>query len=78
MTIREQVTETLKNLSESELHEIAEYVSFLKFRSRFQKKPPINEETLATLYKEFANEDRQLAEGGMQDYSEDLIVEDTK
>ena len=78
MTIREQVTKTLDNLSESELQQVAEYVSFLKFRSRFQEKPPIDEETLASLFKEFAAEDRQLAEGGMQDYSKDLLVEDTK
>ena len=78
MTLRDQVTKTLDHLSESELQQIAEYVSFLKFRSRFQKKPPIDEETVAALYKEFAAEDRQLAAEGMEDYSKDILVEDTK
>ena len=78
MTIREQVTKTLDNLSESELHQVVEYLSFLKFRSRFQRKPSIEEEKLTSLYKEFAEEDRQLAEEGMEDYTKDLEGEDTK
>lgn len=78
MTIKEQVTKTISGLSESELHQVAEYLSFLKFRSRRQSKPTIEEEKLASLYNEFADEDRQMAEEGIEDYNQGLLAEDSK
>lgn len=78
MTIREQVTKTIDSLSESELRQVAEYLSFLRFRSRFQKKTSIDEKRLAQLYAEFSNEDRELAEEGIEDYNKDLLAEDQK
>ena len=69
MTIKEQVTKNIESLSESELHLVAEYLTFLKFRSRFQRKPSIDEDKLAALYAEFAHEDHQLAEEGMEEYT---------
>ena len=78
MNIREQVTRTIESLSESELRQVAEYLSFLKFRSRVQRKTSIDEKRLAQLYAEFSNEDRELAEEGIEDYNEDLLAEDKK
>jgi len=78
MTIKEQVTQTIEFLNESELQEVAEYLSFLKFRARLQTKSTIDTKKLATLYSEFADEDRQMAEEGMADYGADLIAEDEK
>jgi hypothetical protein len=38
----------------------------------------LDEEQLAALYSEFADEDRNLAEEGMADYAEDLVEEDVR
>ena len=67
---------TINSLSESELHQVAEYLSFLKFRSRSRKKVFIDERKLAELYAEFSDEDRQLAEEGIDDYNNHLLAED--
>ena len=77
MSTKEQVLEELETLSEAELKEVAEYLAFLKYRSR--SKPEIADESqLAVLYAEFAEEDRELAEEGMADYAEGLRAEDNK
>lgn len=75
MSVKEQVVEELKTLSEAEIKEVAEYVAFLKFRSR-NTSPTLDEGQLAALYAEFADEDRKLAEEGMTEYVEGLTKED--
>jgi hypothetical protein len=77
MSVKEQVTRELDNLSEAELKQVAEYVAFLKFRARVTGMPTPNEAQLAALYSEFADEDRRLAEEGMSDYAKGLAKEDT-
>jgi hypothetical protein len=75
MSTKEQVLEEIETLSEAELKEVADYLAFLKQRS--QNIPSaVDESRLATLYAEFAEEDRNLAEEGMSDYAEDLMKED--
>lgn len=76
MSIAEQVVEELKSLSEAELEQVAAYLAFLKFRAR-HKTAALDETQLASLYAEFADEDRSLAEGGMGDYAEGLLQEDS-
>ena len=78
MTIKEQVTKTIDNLSESDLHHVAEYISFLKFKSRIKIKPSIDVQKLDDLYTEFSDSDRKLAEEGIEEYAKDLLTEDTK
>ena len=75
MSVKEQVVEQLKTLSEAQIKEVAEYVAFLKFRTRTAS-PPLAEAQLAALYAEFADEDRDLAEAGMREYVEGLARED--
>jgi hypothetical protein len=75
MSTKEQVLEELETLSEAEIKEVAEYLAFLKFRSRIKSRA-IDESQLAALYAEFADEDRDLAEEGMDDYAEGLTRED--
>lgn len=78
MSIKQQVTRELDNLTEVELQQLAEYLAFVKFRSRLYPTAPLNASQLATLYAECAEEDRSLAEAGMADYGRSLLREDTK
>ncbi len=74
MSLKEFVAHEVETLGENELHAVAEYVSFLKFRSRTS----IDESRLASLYGEFEQDDRELAEAGMNDYRLALSQEDTQ
>jgi len=77
-TIKEQITQELDSLSEADLGQIAEYLAFLKFRSRVKSMPSLDETKLAALYAEFGDEDRGLAEQGMSDYAQSLAEEDAR
>lgn len=78
MTLREQVTKTIGSLTESQLHEVARYLSFLKFHSRYQSKASLDENKLEALYGEFSDNDRQLAEEDLKVYNKNLSAEDSK
>jgi hypothetical protein len=75
MSTKEHVLEEIEALSEAEIQEVAEYLAFLKYRSRV-KTQDVDEARLAALYAEFAEEDRSLAEEGMTGYAEGLAKED--
>ena len=75
MTVREHLVREIGRFDEKQLYEIEEYVAFLKFRSRFMS-PSFNEEQMAQLYGEFAEEDRNLAEEGITDCINSLTRED--
>ena len=72
MSLKEFVAHEVETLGETELQSVAEYISFLKFRSR----TALDETRLASLYSEFEQEDRELAEAGMNDYAPSLSQED--
>ena len=72
MSLKEFVAHEVETLQESELKAVAEYVSFLKFRSRTS----LGEARLSALYAEFEQEDRELAEAGLGDYASALSRED--
>ncbi len=79
LSIKDQVVQILDDLSEIELKQVIEYVSFLKFRLRIKAispAPDISE--MAKLYAEFAEEERQLAEEGMEEYTASLVKEEKK
>jgi hypothetical protein len=72
MSLKTFVAHEVETLGENELQAVADYVSFLKFRSRTS----CDEARLASLYGEFEQEDRELAEAGMNDYADALSKED--
>ena len=72
MSLKEFVAHEVETLHETELQAVADYVSFLKFRSRTS----LSDERLAALYSEFEPEDRELAEAGIEDYARGLSRED--
>ena len=62
-------------MDEGGLREVADFVAFLQFRRR-RATPEWDEEKMAALYAEFAEEDRALAEAGMADYAAGLVREE--
>jgi hypothetical protein len=77
MSIKSQLVQELDNLSEEELGQLAEYMIFLKFRSKIKPVEKIEDSVLAEMYAEFAEEDKELAELGMPDYARGLEKEDS-
>jgi len=76
MSIKEHVLQRLDTLSETELAQVAEFVAFLKFRARFQPMPALTDTQLGTLYAACAEDDRALAEEGLEEYVRGLCQED--
>jgi hypothetical protein len=74
-SIRAHVLHALASLTDEELQQVAEYISFVRFRHRGAV-PKLGDEQLAALYAEFAEEDRLLAEAGMDEYHDRLRAED--
>lgn len=76
LKLKEKIDREIETLDEEQLREVANFISFLKFSSRLNHQTHLNLERVANLYKEFAEEDRKLAEAGMDDYAELLQAED--
>ena len=76
MSVKEHIIQGLDTLSEAELVQVAEFVAFLKFRTRFQPPSALDEAQLAKLYAAFAEEDQALAEEGLAEYVHGLCQED--
>jgi hypothetical protein len=55
--------------------QVADFIAFLKFRER-RRRAILDPIQLAALFTEFADEDRTLAEAGMNDYAAMLDRED--
>ena len=75
MNTKEQINQQFKQLNEERLKQVANFIAFLKFREKLIKLN-LNTEKLAQLYQEFAEEDRQLAEEGINEYANLLTQED--
>ncbi|MEM7757426.1 MAG: hypothetical protein AAF298_04750 [Cyanobacteria bacterium P01_A01_bin.40] len=73
----EHLTKQIKELNDKQLKQVSEFIDFLKFKDRFANLKIDDTET-AQLYQEFAEEDRQLAELGMDEYAEALSAEDSQ
>ncbi|MGL6139355.1 MAG: hypothetical protein ACRC2M_18820 [Planktothrix sp.] len=70
------IQQELEKLDREQLKQVFEFIAFLKFRARLVNIPAIDETNLAALYSEFGEEDRQLAELGISEYTELLKHED--
>jgi hypothetical protein len=75
MNTKEQINQQLNHLNEEQLNQVADFITFIKFKEKLVK-PMIDVDNLAQLYQEFAEEDRQLAEVGINEYANFLIQED--
>jgi hypothetical protein len=72
---KEKLKQEIDQFNEEQLKQIAEFIEFMKFRSRWHQKV-VDLEQFSSLYQEFAQEDRELAEVGIADYIEQLQKED--
>ena len=75
MNTKEQINQQFKQLNEEQLKQVANFIAFLKFREKLIKLN-LNTEKLAQLYQEFAEEDRQVAEEGINEYADLLTQEE--
>ncbi|MEH2146317.1 hypothetical protein [Nostoc sp.] len=64
-------------MNEEQLKQVSDFIAFLKLRSR-NISWQIDKNQMAALYSEFAQEDCQLAEAGLDEYAELLRQEDLK
>lgn len=72
---KETLKQEIDHLNDQQLQQLADFITSLKFQSKLsQLKPDLNQ--IAHLYQEFAKEDRELAEIGMNEYSQFLENED--
>ena len=72
---RENIKQEIQRLDDDQLEEIGRFIEFLKWKSQCATKS--NQlKSFANLYQKFAQEDRELAEVGMTDYSQQLEEED--
>ncbi len=77
VALKDVITQELETLNEEQLREIADFIAFLKFRTRFARLQT-DESQIAAPYSEFAEDDRELAEEGIDEYAELLRQEDLK
>ncbi|MHC5614750.1 MAG: hypothetical protein ACYTXA_28145 [Nostoc sp.] len=77
IALKEFLSHELDKLNEEQLKQVSDFIAFLKFRSR-NVSWQIDKNQMAALYSQFAQEDRQLAEAGLDEYAELLTQEDLK
>lgn len=77
LPLKELLRQEIENLNEEQLKQLSDFIAFLKFTSR-NASWQIDKNQIAAIYSEFAEEDRQLAEEGLDEYTELLRQEDVK
>ncbi|ESA32345.1 hypothetical protein N836_27530 [Leptolyngbya sp. Heron Island J] len=71
----ESLKQDIEKLTDDQLQRVAEFIAFLRFQEK-RRRIELNPALLAPLTNEFAQEDRALAESGMDDYGDMLAQED--
>jgi ribosomal 50S subunit-associated protein YjgA (DUF615 family) len=72
----EALKQDLDRLNYQHLQQVADFIAFLKFRDRLHSRIVLDSTHMAELFSEFAEEDRTLAEEGMNNYAVMLHQED--
>jgi hypothetical protein len=71
----ESLKQDIEQLTDEQLQQVAEFIAFLRFQEK-RRRIELDPVLLAPLATEFAEEDRTLAESGMDDYAAMLVQED--
>jgi len=72
---KETLKQELDHLNDQQLQQLSDFIAFLKFQSKLSKLTP-DLSQFTSLYQEFADEDRELAEIGIFEYTKSLENED--
>ena len=72
---KELIKQELDRFNDEQLKQVADFIAFIKFQTRFSQQTT-DVSQFANLYKEFAQEDSELAEAGISEYAELLNRED--
>jgi len=72
---KETLKQDIDHLNDEQLKQIADFIAFLKFQSKLSKSTP-DLSQFTNLYQEFTDEDRELAEIGISEYTKSLENED--
>lgn len=72
----EALKQDLDQLTHAQLQQVANFIAFLKFCDRQPRRITLDSAQLAAFFTEFADEDRALAETGIDDYARMLQQED--
>lgn len=76
MTVKEQLTEAVSTLSDEEAAVVARFVHLLRLRSAVSRRRDFDEQAIAALYSDAAEDDRSLADAGLDEYELGLAAED--
>jgi hypothetical protein len=68
-TSTEVLKQDLEQLTHEQLQQVADFIAFLKFRDQRHHRVSLDPTQMAAMFSEFADEDRALAEAGMNDYA---------
>jgi hypothetical protein len=71
----ETLKQDIEKLNPSQRQQVADFIAFVKFRDN-RHRVSLDSTQMAELFAEFADEDRALAESGMDDYEAMLDRED--
>ncbi len=71
------IKQNIEQLSKEQLQQVGDFIAFLKFQDK-RRHLNLEPTQLTILATEFADEDRDFAEEGMNDYTEMLQQEDRK
>lgn len=72
----EAIKQDLDCLTQAQLQQVADFIAFLKFRTKRRHRLVLDSSQLTALVTEFAEEDPALAEAGIGDYATMLQRED--
>ena len=75
-TASQELLKTFEHLPDSEKREVASEIIRLTFA--LDREDSLDDQQLSALYAEFADEDRRLAEEGIEDYERGLAGEDAR
>ena len=75
-TASHEILKTFDHLPDSEKREVASEIIRRTFA--LDRLDPLDDQQLSALYAEFADEDRRLAEEGIEDYERSLAGEDSR
>ena len=75
---KEKVSSDIINLNDIQLRQVAEFLDYLKFKEKNKRLRQFDESEIAKLYQEFGEEDQELAEINLSDYTENLKFEDAR